>query len=161
MKNLSDILLEKLKIDKDIDVITDYDLLSFDEFVNHIHDNIMKTTSNLQIEKMLVSKCFPDVSMPNYNFYYIDPEKYRTHWNYKYSIELVEKILKDKDYTEFDVNRIYVDNVIQLYVYHYVNVNLSDDDGDEHFVWFIDRINKKYAIYQFIKKDGGKWIKKL
>ena len=63
--------------------------------------------------------------------------------------------------TEFDVDRIYVDNVIQLYVYHYVNVNLSDDDGDEHFIYFIDRINKKYAMYQFIKKDGGKWIKKL
>lgn len=161
MKNLSDILLEKLKIDKDIDVITDYDLLTFDELINHIQDNIMKTTSKLQIEKMLVSKCFPNVSMPKYNFYYVEPEKWRTHWEFKYYITEIEKLLKDKTYKEDDIKQIYVDNVIQLYVYHYESVNLSDDDGDEHFIWFIDRINKKYAIYQFIKKDGGKWIKKL
>lgn len=161
MKAINTYIIEKLKIDKDIDADKDYDLLDYNEFLDHLHDNIMETTSKQEVRKMIAEKCFFNVKLNEYDFYYIDPEKWRNHWHYKYYIEDCETLLKDKNHEEHTLKKLYVDNIINLYVYHYVNVNLSGDNGDEHYIFFIDHMNKRYAAYEFVKKDGDKWIKKL
>jgi len=159
MKRINKYILEKFKISKDIKISSedDEELLSYNEFINKLNEDIRGLPVSMA-DEMISKKCFPNVKVHDYEYKYIDPDKYNGKPYYRYIRILGEKLVHDLRHEEYTLKRIYVDNIIDLYVFHYENVNLSDDEGDEHYIYFIDDIQHKYYAYQFLK-DKKNYIK--
>ena len=156
MININSYIIEKLKLNKDSKA--DDDILNFNELISHICNNIELKTN--EAEEILKEKCFNNVNLTKYKYMYIDPQKYQNNHMYKLNFEWGETLVKDKNAKIDDFKKIYTFNIIDLSIYLYTNYNLSDNDGDEYYIYLIDRMNKKYYIYEFIK-DGNRNILEL
>ena len=159
MKRINKYILEKFKISKDIKITSedDEELLSYNEFINKLNKDIRGLPVSMA-DEMISKKCFPNIKVHNYEYKYIDPDIYNGKGRYRYIGIIGEKLIRDLGHEEYTLKRIYVDNIIDLYVFHYINVNLSGDEGDEHYIYFIDDRQNKYYAYQFLK-DKQTYIK--
>ena len=163
MKRIDTYITEKFKINKNTSLKQiDLDLLSYGEFLHKLSNDIEGLPLSIA-DEMISSKCFPNVKVKNYDYFFVDPEKNKDNYRYKYYINrLGPALVKNPDHEELTLKRLYIDNIIHLYVYHYENVNLSDDAGDEHYIVFLDDIKHKVYMYEFIEhKTGSRYIKKL
>lgn len=151
MKRIDTYIVEKFKISKKTNITpSDIELLSYSEFINKLNKDIKGLPSAIA-DEMISKRCFPNLNVHKYKYKYIDPDKYNGKFGYRYLIQLGEKLVQNLKHEEYTLKRIYVDHIIDLYVFHYINVNLSDDDGDEHYIYFIDDVMHKYYLYQFVK----------
>ena len=158
VKQLNKYIIEKLKINKDskVDNKFKYDVLNYKEFIGDLENKIDLLT--IKDADEIFSKKVNNIitKVKTYDFIYIDPEKYKDNWEYKYYIENYKDILEDK----YNTKKLYTDNIIHLSVYLHANVNLSNpEEGDEYYIFLVDN-DKSYFIYQIID-NGEKLIKKL
>ena len=161
MNSLNQYITEKLHLNKGRQVVMpkDADYLSDYELTLEIEKNI----PNLSFGegKIFMDKAFPFIDFKKYQYLYIDPKIYGTKWAYEFQLEEAAEWIKDKKNIDDNcMEHRYTNHTLDLSIYHYINVNLSDDDGDEHYVYIMDYMHHNFFIYQFIK-DGETWIKEF
>lgn len=147
MRNLSNIINEKLKINKDIKVaeLNDLKTMDFEEFSNEI-ESIFDLNSK-ESENMFL--CFDtdiDVrKLKKYQFAYLNGQNPKNKELMNYGGELVNHPLSYKKLGNSDsFTKIYTNNDIDFIVYLY-------KEDDKEYLYFIDHRNFSFYIYEIIK----------
>lgn len=151
MKNLKDIIIEKLNI-KNIKLNTH---LSPKEFINDLYKNLNNLLSKEKLDDVLFSTCplFTD-KIDKYTFEYIPLEKYNddNKFLFNYGAELINHpSIKINDFS-----RLYKNSEVDLYIYVFKQKSYDNDDLHEFYLFFIDHWHSKYYIYKIFKNDNNK-----
>lgn len=156
MKSLLKIIQEKLVINKHSKV-KNYNL-SFDEFINDIHNKLLTVfhknvvIPKEHLKKQFISKISKNKIFKNYkNFEYkLIKKEDLNNWRYKVLCTICNELLQDSDAYKSMKGLILITG--GLGVQFYIHVNFALDGGDDElYVLYIDSIHKTYDIYEIIR----------
>ena len=143
---------EKLIINKDTEILRDNDNeLRYDDLVEHLH----KTVNSIKKEELskVIQRAL-DTSIDNLTsrkFIYLNPNEkhFDTDILIEWGADLVNHPMNHKNMG--NMKRIYIDHILDLYVYIFTNHNLLDPgDKGTQYVFFINHLDGEFRIYQII-----------